>query len=56
MGHIMDKGLHLTALAKLKPKQVTNLLWSCAVLLHHPDVVVKDLATIWGPTEAIPGE
>lgn len=55
LDHIIRAGLRPTApntgllpegMAKMKPRQVTALLWGCAVLLHHPEAVLTNLASV----------
>lgn len=53
--HIMHAGLHPAAphtgllpdgVAKMKARQVTALLWGCAVLLHQPAAVLTNLTSV----------
>ena len=55
LGQMVDAALHPTAphagllpegLAKMKGRQVTALLWGCAVLYHQPKVVLDNLAVV----------
>lgn len=53
--HMMHAGLQAAAphtgllsegVAKMKARQVTALLWGCAVLLHQPAAVLTNLASV----------
>lgn len=46
--HLLDQGLLLESLVELKPRQVTALLWGCAILLHQPHAVLRSLAVMLG--------
>ncbi|KAL3145323.1 hypothetical protein ABBQ38_001583 [Trebouxia sp. C0009 RCD-2024] len=55
LDHMMHAGLQATAphtglspegVARMKARQVTALLWGCAVLLHQPTAVLNNLASV----------
>ncbi|KAL3144929.1 hypothetical protein ABBQ32_003436 [Trebouxia sp. C0010 RCD-2024] len=55
LDHMMHAGLQAVAphtwllpegVARMKARQVTALLWGCAVLLHQPTAVLTNLATV----------
>ena len=65
MDHIMLTALQPTAshqgllpagLAELRPRQVTALLWGCAVLLQQPGAVLDNLACIMHSNQAAAGQ
>ena len=45
LGHMMHAGLQPEVVANMKARQVTALLWGCAVLLHQPAAVLTNLAS-----------
>ena len=44
LGHVLDEWL-MGGVLEAKPRQVTALLWGCAVLLHQPHPLLAGLAT-----------
>ena len=48
LNHLLNQGLLLESLVELKPRQVTALLWGCAILLHRPHAVLRSLAVMLG--------
>ncbi|KAL0018156.1 hypothetical protein WJX77_006603 [Trebouxia sp. C0004] len=44
LGHILDERM-AERLCELKPRQMTALLWGCAILLHQPHAALQGLTT-----------
>lgn len=62
LDHMMHAGLRPTTphtglspegVARMKARQVTALLWGCAVLLHQPAAVLTNLANVLQSTTGI---